>query len=68
MAGGQDPDGSVVLVPPSPGRLVRPGARNKDGLDDLIDELLPDTDEGPGATDVALVGGGVAVVAWSLLG
>ena len=61
-------DDSVVIVPPAPGRVVRPGPRNKDGLDDLIDELLPDTDEGPGPTDAALVAGGAAVLAWSVLG
>lgn len=68
MAPGRDGDDRIVLVPPTPGRLVRPGRHNKDGLDDLIDELLPDTDEGPGPMDAALVAGGAAVVAWSVLG
>lgn len=66
MAGGHDGE-RVVIVPPLPGRLVWPAGRSKDGLDDLIDELLPDTDEGPGATDAALLAGGAAVVVWSLL-
>jgi hypothetical protein len=70
MAGGQDgdDDGAVVLVPAAPGRLVRPGRRRGDDLDELIDELLPDTDEGPGPTDVALLTGGAAVVAWTVFG
>lgn len=70
MAGGQggDDEGAVVFVPAAPGRLVRPGRHSSDGLDDLIDELLPDTDEGPGATDVALLAGGAAVIAWTVFG
>lgn len=49
--------------------MVRPGGpKHRDGLDDLIDELLPDTDEGPGPVDAALVAGGVAMVGWSLVG
>jgi hypothetical protein len=71
MAGGQGgggDDGTVVLVPAEPGRLVRPGRRSGDGLDDLIDELLPDTDEGPGPTDVALLTAGAAVMAWTVFG
>ena len=48
---------------------MRPGtSKRRDGLDDLIDELLPDTDESPGVTDAALVVGGTAVVGWSVLG
>lgn len=66
-------DDSVVIVPHRPGPLVRPGAettgrRDRDGLDDLIDELLPDTDDGPGPTDAALVAGGGALVGWSVVG
>ena len=68
MAGGREGDDSIVIVPLSPGRLVRPGRHDKDGLDDLIDELLPDTDEGPGPMDAALVAGGTAMVAWSVIG
>jgi hypothetical protein len=67
MGGGHEGDDRFVIVPHAPAPLVRPGA-GRDGLDDLIDELLPDTDEGPGPTDAALVAGGGAVVAWSLLG
>lgn len=68
MAGGRHGDDAIVIVPPTPGRLVRPGRRDQDGLDDLIDELLPDTDEGPGPMDAALLAGGGAVVAWSVVG
>lgn len=67
MTGGQGDD-RIVLVPGSPRPLLRPGGRRPtDGLDDLIDDLLPDTDEGPGLTDAALIAGGGAVVAWSVL-
>lgn len=49
--------------------MVRPGTpARRDGLDDLIDELLPDTDEGPGPLDAALVAGGAVVVGWSVVG
>lgn len=67
MAGGRDDD-SFVLIPRAPGALVWPGWRDQDGLDDLIDESLPATEEGPGLTDAALVAGGGAVVAWSVVG
>lgn len=66
MAGGEG-DERIVVVPHAPGPLVRPGGRRPtDGLDDLIDDLLPDTEEGPGLTDAALIAGGGAVVAWSV--
>lgn len=76
MPGGQDPDDdgpdALVVVPGAPGPLLRPaaggGGRNRDGLDDLIDELLPDTPEGPGAVDATLIAGGGALVGWSALG
>jgi hypothetical protein len=60
----------VVVVPHSPGPVVpldRP-ERGRDELDELIDELFPDTDEGPGWFDVALVAAGVGLVAWRLAG
>ena len=51
------------------GPLVRPGApKHKDTLDDLIDDLLPDSDEGPGPMDAALIAGGAAVIGWSVVG
>lgn len=69
MAGGQEGDDDhTVIVPLAPGGVVRPGPRKRDGLDDLIDELLPDTDEGPGPTDAALLVGGAAMIAWSVFG
>lgn len=68
MAGGQGGDEGIIVVPRAPGPVLRPGQRDKDGLDDLIDELLPDTDEGPGPVDAALVAGGGALVAWSAVG
>ncbi len=68
LAGGEG-DERVVVVPYAPGPLLRPGRpKRRDGLDDLIDELLPDTDEGPGPVDAALVAGGAGVVGWSVVG
>jgi hypothetical protein len=66
MSGGH---GEVVVVPQFPGPLIWPDRRRQaDDLDDLIDELLPDTAEGPGPTDAALVAGGGALVGWAALG
>jgi hypothetical protein len=66
---GGEGDAGIVVVPHTPGPLVGPGtATRRDGLDDLIDELLPDTDEGPGPMDAALVAGGAALVGWSVIG
>jgi hypothetical protein len=66
---GAEGDAGIVVVPHTPGPLIRPGtAKRQDGLDDLIDELLPDTDEGPGPMDAALVAGGAALVGWSVIG
>ncbi len=67
--GDEAPEESIIVVPLAPGTLVRPGAgRHRDGLDDLIDEFLPDTDEGPGPVDATLIAGGGALLAWTLLG
>jgi len=75
MSGGRDPeagDDDVVVVPYAPGPLVRPdagdGRRHPDDLDNLIDELLPDTTEGPGPVDAALLAGGAALVGWAAIG
>ncbi|HEX8582233.1 MAG TPA: hypothetical protein VF640_07885 [Acidimicrobiales bacterium] len=58
----------LVVVPPAPGPLVRPdGARRRDELDDLVDELFPDSDEGPGWFDGVLVAGGGGLTAWGAL-
>lgn len=60
----------VVVVPVVPGPLVTPdggpGGRDRDDLDDLIDELLPDVDDQPGWFDVGLVVGGAALTAWAI--
>ena len=63
-------DEALVIVPPTPGRLVRPSevGRRRDDLDELIDELLPDTAEGPGLVDAGLLVGGLAVLGWSIVG
>jgi len=62
----------VVVVPHRPGPLValdrvRP-PRERDDLDDLIDELVPDIDEGPGPFDLALVATGGGLLAWAVVG
>jgi hypothetical protein len=68
--GGDDAD-PVVVVPERPGHLVRvdvPSGRSPDELDELIDELLPDTDEGPGWFDVALLIIGAGLIGWAVVG
>lgn len=64
------PDGlPIVVVPASPGPLVTPGrGRERDDLDEIIDEFFPDTDEGAGPFDVALLGGGVGSAIWGVAG
>lgn len=58
----------TVVVPDRPGP-VRPLTREaSDELDDVLDELLPVGDGGPGPFDALLVGGGAALTAWSVLG
>lgn len=60
----------VVVVPRRPGPVIFlddvRSRRERDDLDDLIDELLPDVDEEPGWFDVALllVGGGLLLWPW----
>ena len=63
-------DDGIVIVPPTPAPLVRPegGGRRRDDLDELIDDLLPDTDEGPGPVDAGLLAGGAGLLAWTVLG
>lgn len=69
---GGDTGNGVVVVPRMPGPLIRPDAGtaggHRDDLDDLIDELLPDTAEGPGPLDAALLAGGTALVGWAAIG
>jgi hypothetical protein len=62
--------GRAVVVPHSPGPLVpldRP-QRGRDDLDELIDELFPDTDEGPGWFDAGLVALAAGLVGWRVAG
>ena len=60
----------IVIVPRAPGPLLRPDTAGpgRDGLDELIDDLLPDTDEGPGLVDAGLLASGAGVLAWTALG
>jgi hypothetical protein len=59
-----------IVVPHAPGPLVRPDAprRDRDELDEVIDELFPDSDEGPGWFDAGLLAAGAALVGWALAG
>jgi hypothetical protein len=61
----------LVLVPRSVGPIValEPGASGpKDDLDVLVDDVFgPSTDEQPGPFDIALLVGGVVVLAWAVL-
>ena len=59
------------MVPHQPGPLVDPdadGRRGRDEIDELIDELLPDVEDGPGPFDIGLVVVGLGLVGWALLG
>jgi hypothetical protein len=58
----------LLVVPRSPGPLrpLERAVEPADELDEIIDEVFgPTTDEGPGLFDVALVIGGIALVALS---
>jgi hypothetical protein len=51
--------------------VIRPdvaGRRDRDDFDELIDELLPDSDERPGWFDAGLLLSGAALVGWGLVG
>ncbi len=69
--GEQRAEARFLVVPPDPGplrSLIRP-ARDRDELDDLVDDLFGEpSDERSGAFDVALVVAGVAGLAWAVLG
>jgi hypothetical protein len=68
-ADGPGPGSDYVVVPTSPGPLVRPSSterRPHDELDAAIDELLPDVAEGPGWFDAVLAVVGAGMVAWAL--
>lgn len=60
-----------VVVPLGPGPLVvldPGGERDRDELDDLVDDLFPDVDEGPGWFDAGLAVAGIGLLAWGRLG
>lgn len=60
----------MIVVPHSPGPLRRPASesrRDRDELDELIDDLLPDSDERPGGFDVALLAAGLVLAGWAML-
>lgn len=68
---GDDGD-DLVVVPHRPGPLVgldegRPG-RERDDLDDLIDDLVPEVEVGAGWFDLALVAIGAGLLGWAALG
>ena len=62
--------GERIVVPHAPGPLVRPDLprRDRDELDEVIDELFPDSDEPPGWFDAGLLAAAVALVGWALAG
>jgi hypothetical protein len=70
MGSGGGGQGGRILVPDVPGPLLRPDLprRDRDELDDVIDELFPDTDEPPGWFDAGLLASAVALIGWSLAG
>lgn len=64
-------DDAFVVVPHRPGPLVVPprgGGRDRDELDELIDDLFPDVDEGPDWFDLGLALTGIGLLAWTLVG
>lgn len=63
-------DDDIVIVPRAPGPVIRPDGdgRRRDDLDRLIDDLLPDSDEGPGLVDVALLASGAGLLTWTVAG
>lgn len=67
-AGGRD----FVLVPHRPGPLVSldtsRSERSRDDLDELIDDLLPEVEDGPGLFDAVLVGAGAGLLGWAWRG
>jgi hypothetical protein len=73
MVDGEQADGhgerQIVVVPHRPGPLVPldggpPAGRSPDDLDLLIDDLFPDTEEGPGWFDLGLAAVGVGLLVW----
>lgn len=59
-----------VVVPHRVGPLLdldADGGERRDELDELIDDLFPDVDEGPGPFDVGLVAVGLGLLGWGVL-
>jgi hypothetical protein len=66
------PEHGVVIVPRVPGPLIDPGEiaheRAPDEIDEAIDDIFgPDPGGSPGRFDAVLFGGGIGLIAWSLL-
>lgn len=62
-------EASLVVVPARPGPvtvLASSSARERDDLDELIDDFFPDVEGGPGAFDVVLGVVGVGLLAWAI--
>lgn len=61
-----------VVVPHLPGPLVAldtsRSERSRDDLDELIDDLFPDVEEGPGLFDAVLVVVGAGLLGWAWIG
>lgn len=60
--------GERILVPHAPGPLIRPDLprRDRDELDEVIDELFPDSNEPPGWFDAGLLAVAGVLIGWSV--
>ena len=61
----------IVVVPHALGPLVSlddEPSHDRDDLDELIDELLPDVDARPGWFDAGLIAVGAGLLAWAIVG
>ena len=68
-SGDHDDPSSVVIVPSRPGPLESLGGseRNRDEVDELLDDMFGEPDErGPGVADAVLVVGGAGAVVGGL--
>lgn len=70
--GEHDHGHDLVVVPDRPGPLVgldqARRRRERDDLDDLIDDFVPEVDDAPGWFDLLLVVTGIGLTAWAALG